>query len=103
MNRNQKPKVINERRFLDPDQNKLRLNKFHQIDSKEKKRGITNKIRDLKRLIDHAKDKVPALHREPRADRGGEAERPQRPEQAKARLQEEELRGAEVQEHQDVR
>ena len=37
---------------------KLKLNKFHQIDSKEKKRGITNKIRDLKRLIDHVKDKV---------------------------------------------
>lgn len=55
-------KDYNPKRFLDPRNNKLKLNKFHQKEktgpeAKHSKKRVSTKIRDLKRFIQHAEDK----------------------------------------------
>lgn len=48
---------ISKKRFLDPQKNKLRLNKFHQV-QKGKRKGLKKRIRDAERLLIHAKENV---------------------------------------------
>ena len=48
-----KPKPqISDKRFLAPDANKLRLNKYHQ--SQAKKKSLSSKVHDLKKQIQFA-------------------------------------------------
>ena len=61
MNRKQfgtskKNKQINEERYLNPTENVLKLNKYHQMENKQKKKSMSSKIRDTKRLIEHVKN-----------------------------------------------
>ena len=50
-----KPKPqIGQKRFLDPDSNKLSLDKYHQKQATEKKKSLSSKVRDVKRLLQFA-------------------------------------------------
>ena len=51
-----KEKVINKDRFLDPQKNKLKLDKYHKV--VDKKKSLSSKIRDVKKLITHVESKM---------------------------------------------